>query len=178
MIGENISGSEENKRNEAGIVSPIFLQEYRGYLLQEKISLLGLRISDNMMSVYAIVKEYFENNGFDASFDELYEEAKQLVEAVQKDSKAERTDKVMHELESYGNYQYLKDSVKAAAFKFDVSDTSENLKMFINLLGKLGVWMEKDTLYEEYQKIYDETVNMSVGLDKEQEMMRNSCRRR
>ncbi len=171
MSGGNISGSEENKGNGASIVSPLSLQEYREYSLQEKISLLGLRMSDNMMSVFAIVKEYFENNGFNASFDELYEEAKQLSQAVQKDAITDRAEKVARELESYGPYRYLKTSVKADAFKFDVSDASDNLKLFINVLDKLGVKMENDALYEEYQKIYDETVNRSMGQDKKQEMM-------
>ena len=103
-----------------------------------------------MVSVFAIVKEYFENNGFDALFDELYEEAKQLMEAVQKDATAERTDKVVHELESYGPYQYLKASVKAAVFKFDVSGISGNLKLFINVLDKLGVRMEKNKNIRRY----------------------------
>ncbi len=167
----NISGREENKGNEASIVSPLSLQEYRGYSLQKKISLLGLRMSDNMMSVFAIVKEYFENNGFDASFDELYEEAKQLSQAVQNDAITDRAEKVARELKSYGPYRYLKTSIKADAFKFDVSDASDNLKLFINVLDRLGVRLENDALYEEYQKIYDETVSRSIGKDKEKEMM-------
>lgn len=109
------------------------------------------------------------------SFDEWYEEVKQLMEEVQKDATTERTDKVVRELESNGPYQYLKTFVKADAFKFDVSG---NLKLFINVLDKLGVKMEKDALYEEYQKIYDETVSRSVGQDKEQEMIRHRGRGR
>lgn len=68
----------------------------------------------------------------------------------------------MRELESYGPYLYLKNSVKADAFKFDVSDVNGNLKLFINVLDKLGVKLENNVLYEEYQKIYDETVSRSV----------------
>ncbi len=130
-------------------------------------------MSDNMMSVFSIVKEYFENNGFDASFDELYEETKQLSQAVQKDAITDRAEKIACELESYGPYRYLKTSVKADTFQFDVSDASDNLKLFINVLDKLGVRLENDALYEEYQKIYDETVNRSMGQDKKQEIMWN-----
>ena len=167
----NTSGCEEFKMDELSVVSLLSLQEYKGYSLQERIALLGIKMSDTMTSVFEKVKKCFERNGFDASFDELYEEAKQLMEAVQKDATAERTDKVVHELESYGPYQYLKTSVKADAFKFDVSDASGNLKLFINVLDKLGVKMEKDVLYEEYQKIYDEMMNRSAGQDKGQNMM-------
>ena len=31
-------------------------------------------MSDTMTSIFEKVKQYFENNGFDVSFDELYEE--------------------------------------------------------------------------------------------------------
>jgi len=43
-------------------------------------------------------------------------------------------------------------------------------------MDKLGVELENDVLYEEYQKIYDETVSRSVEKDKGQEMMWNRGR--
>lgn len=137
------------------------MQEYKEYSLQEKITILGLQTSDTMTSVFEKMQQYFEGNGFDESFDELYEEEKQLTEAIQKDVTEDR-EEVMRELESYGPYLYLKNSVKADAFKFDVSDVNGNLKLFINVLDKLGVKLENNVLYEEYQKIYDETVSRSV----------------
>ncbi|MDD6481247.1 MAG: hypothetical protein PUF65_03055 [Lachnospiraceae bacterium] len=115
------------------------MQEYKEYSLQEKITILGLQTSDTMTSVFEKMQQYFEGNGFDESFDELYEEEKQLTEAIQKDVTEDR-EEVMRELESYGPYLYLKNSVKADAFKFDVSDVNGNLKLFINVLDKLGVF--------------------------------------
>lgn len=131
-----------------------------------------------MTSVFKKMQQYFESRGFDVSFDELYEEAKLLTEAVQKNVTEDRAEEVVRELESYGPYLYLKTSVKADAFKFDVSDASGNLKLFINVMDKLGVKMENDALYEEYQKIYDKTVSRSVEKDKGQEMMWNRGRGR
>ena len=161
--------------NELSVASPISLQEYS---LQEKITILGLQMSDTMTSIFEKVKQYFENNGFDVSFDELYEEAKLLTKAVQKDAIADRVEKVVRELELYGSYPYLKTFVKANAFKFDVSDASGNLELFIKVMDKLGVKLENDVLYEEYQKIYDETVSRSVEKDKGQEKMWNRGRGR
>ena len=112
------------------------------------------------------MKEYFESNGFDASFDELYEEAEQLSQSVQRDAITDRTEKVAFELASYDLYWYLKTLVKEDAFNFDVSDASDNLKLFIKVLDKPGVWLENDALYEEYQKIYGETVVRSIRQDK------------
>lgn len=131
-----------------------------------------------MTSIFEKVKQYFENNGFDVSFDELYEEVKQLTEAIQKDVTEDRAEEVVRELESYGPYLYLKTSVKADAFKFDISDASGNLKLFINVLDKLGVKLENNVLYEEYQKIYDKTVSRTIEKNREQEMMWNRGRGR
>ncbi len=79
------------------------------------------------------------------SFDELYEESKQLSQAVQKNAITDRAEKVAHELESYGFYQYLKTSVKADAFKFDVSGASGNLRLFINVhLRKSVIFLWKN----------------------------------
>ena len=85
----------------------------------------------------------------------------------------QQTEQVACERESYGPHWYLKTSVKADVFNFDVSDASDNLKLFINVLDKLGVWLENDALYEEYQKIYNKTVIRSIRQDKKQEMMWN-----
>lgn len=174
-VGVNIGEYEEIRLNELSVASPISLQEYS---LQEKITILGLQMSDTMTSIFEKVKQYFENNGFDVSFDELYEEAKLLTKAAQKDAIADRVEKVVRELELYGSYPYLKTFVKANAFKFDVSDASGNLELFIKVMDKLGVKLENDALYEEYQKIYDETVSRSVEKDKGQEKMWNRGRGR
>ena len=59
--------------------------------------------------------------------------------------------------------------MKADAFKFEVSDASGNLKIFMSVLDKLGVKLDGEQLYEEYQKIYDETVSRNEMHEKEQE---------
>ncbi|CDD35218.1 putative uncharacterized protein [Roseburia sp. CAG:309] len=82
------------------------------------------------------------------------------------------------ELLACGPYKYLKTSVKANAFKFDVSDAGENLKLFMSVLDKLGVKLDGVQLYEEYQKIYDETVGGNDVHEKEQEKQWNIGRGR
>ncbi|MBQ5852291.1 MAG: relaxase/mobilization nuclease, partial [Lachnospiraceae bacterium] len=82
---------------------------------------------------------------------------------------AYKADKIASELTACGAYKYPKTSVKADAFKFDVSDAGGNLKLFMSVLDKLGVKLDGDQLYEEYQKIYDETVSRNEMYEKEQE---------
>lgn len=47
------------------------------------------------------------------------------------------------------------------------------MKLFMSVLDKLGVKLDGDQLYEEYQKIYDETVSRN---EKEQEKQWNKGR--
>ena len=47
-------------------------------------------------------------------------------------------EKVARELSTCGPYKYLKTSVKAGAFKFDVSDVGGNLNLFMSVLDELG----------------------------------------
>ena len=55
---------------------------------------------------------------------------------------ADKEEKVARELLACGSYKYLKTSVKANAFKFDLSDTGGNLKLFMSVLDKLGVKLD------------------------------------
>lgn len=164
-IGAGTDECGKSRWNASEIDRPLSLQEYGKCSLQEKMDLLGLQMFDTMTSVFEKVKEYFEEHGFGVSFDELYEEANCLTEEIRKGATTDKAEKVVRELETHGSYPYLETPVKADAFKFDVSDVSGNLKLFINVLDKMGIKMENDELYGEYQKIYDETVRRTVGND-------------
>ena len=130
------------------------------------------------MAVYEKLRSFFKKIGHKSDFDRLYEEAKRLADVVRKNVVADKTDKIERELAACGPYKYLKTSVKADAFKFDVSDASGNLKLFMSVLDKLGVKLAGNQLYEEYQKIYDETVSRNEMYEKEQEKQWNIGRGR
>ena len=134
----------------------------------EKVRMVGVNGNDDVLAVYEKLNSFFKQIGHEADFDRLYEESKRLVDVVKKNVVADKAEKVARELWAYGPYpyKYLKTSVKANAFKFDVSDAGGNLKLFMSVLDKLGVKLDGDQLYEEYQKIYDETVSRN---EKEQE---------
>ena len=92
-----------------------------------------------------------------------------LADVARKSVVADKADKIARKLSEYGPYKYLKTSVKANAFKFDVSDAGGNLKLFMSVLDKLGVKLDGNQLYEEYQKIYDETVSRNEMHEMEQD---------
>lgn len=145
---------------------------------EEKIRMAGVNENDDVLAVYEKLNSFFKQIGHEADFDRLYEESKRLVDVVKKNVVADKAEKVARELWAYGPYKYLKTSVKANAFKFDVSDAGGNLKLFMSVLDKLGVKLDGVQLHEEYQKIYDETVGGNDVHEKEQEKQWNIGRGR
>ena len=145
---------------------------------EEKIQMAGVNGNDDVLAVYEKLNSFFKQIGHEADFDRLYEESKRLVDVVKKNVVADKAEKVARELLACGPYKYLKTSVKADAFMFDVSDTGGNLKLFMSVLDKLGVKLDGEQLYEEYQKIYDETVSRNEMHEKEQEKQWNKGRGR
>lgn len=145
---------------------------------EEKIQMVGINENDDVMAVYEKLSSFFKQIGHKSDFDRLYEEAKRLSDVVRKNVVADKADKIARKLSACGPYKYLKTSVKADAFKFDVSDAGGNLKLFMSVLDKLGVKLDGDQLYEEYQKIYDETVSRNEMYEKEQEKQWNKGRGR
>lgn len=145
---------------------------------EEKIRMAGVNENDDVLAVYEKLNSFFKQIGHEADFDRLYEEAKRLANVVRKIVVADKTYKIARKLSEYGPYKYLKTSVKADAFKFDVSDAGGNLKLFMSVLDKLGVKLDGDQLYEEYQKIYDETVSRNEMHEMEQEKQWNKGRGR
>ena len=145
---------------------------------EEKVRVVGVNGNDDVLAVYEKLNSFFKQIGHEADFDRLYEESKRLVDVVKKNVVADKAEKVARELLACGPYKYLKTSVKADAFMFDVSDTGGNLKLFMSVLDKLGVKLDGEQLYEEYQKIYDETVSRNEMHEKEQEKQWNKGRGR
>ena len=145
---------------------------------EEKVRVVGVNGNDDVLAVYEKLNSFFKQIGHEADFDRLYEESKRLVDVVKKNVVADKAEKVARELLACGPYKYLKTSVKANAFKFNVSDASGNLKLFMSVLDKLGVKLDGNQLYEEYQKIYEETVSKNDVHEKEQEKQWNIGRGR
>lgn len=145
---------------------------------EERIQIVGINGNDDVMEVYEKLNSFFKQIGHEADFDRLYEEAKRLAYVDRKKVVANRAKNVARELSTCGPYKYLKTSVKADVFQFDVSDAGGNLKLFMSVLDKLGVKLDGNQLYEEYQKIYDETVSRNEMHEKEQDKQWNKGRGR
>ena len=77
-----------------------------------------------------------------------------------------------------GGYENVSDFVKADIFGFDIADVSGSIRLFSDMMKKLGIKLDGDGLYEEFQRIYDEAVSRDAGKDKVEDKMWNRGRGR
>ena len=73
---------------------------------------------------------------------------------------------IVRRISELGGYENVSDSVKADIFGFDVADVSGSIRLFSDVMKKLGRKLEGDELYEEFQRIYDESVGRDTDKDK------------
>ena len=101
----------------------------------------------------------------------------EFVEPKEKEpvDKAEQIVRKISELGGYGN---VSDSVKTDIFGFDIADVSESIWLFSDVMKRLGIKLDGDEMYEEFQKIYDESVGRDAGKDKAEDKMWNRGRGR
>ena len=77
-----------------------------------------------------------------------------------------------------GGYENISDSVKADVFGFDIADVSGSIRLFSDVMKRLGMKLDGDELYEEFQRIYDESINRDADKEKVRDKIRNRGRGR
>ena len=85
---------------------------------------------------------------------------------------------IVRRISELGGYENISDSVKADVFGFDIADVSGSIRLFSDVMKRLGMKLDGDELYEEFQRIYDEAVSRDVGKDKAEDKMWNRGRGR
>lgn len=73
---------------------------------------------------------------------------------------------IVRRISELGGYENVGDSVKADVFGFDIADVSGSIRLFSDVMKKLGIKLDGDELYEEFQRIYDESVGRDVDKEK------------
>ncbi len=68
--------------------------------------------------------------------------------------------------------------LKADIFGVDISNVSGSIKLFSNVMKRLGIKLDSDELYEEFQRIYDESVGRDVDKEMTEDKMGNRDRGR
>ena len=90
----------------------------------------------------------------------------------------DKTDWIVRRISELGGYENVSDSVKVDVFGFDIADVSGSIMLFSDVVKKLGIKPDGDELYEEFQRIYDESVGRDAGKDKAEDKMWNRGRGR
>ena len=81
---------------------------------------------------------------------------------------------IVRRISELGGYENVGDSVKADVFGFDITDVSGNIKLFSDVMKRLGINLDGDELYEEFQRIYDESVDRDACKEKAED---RSCKK-
>ena len=78
---------------------------------------------------------------------------------------------IVRRISELGGYENVSDSVKADVFGFDIADVSGSIRLFSDVMKRLEIKLAGDELYEEFQRIYDESVGRAAGKDKAEDKM-------
>ena len=81
-------------------------------------------------------------------------------------------------LSGRGAYENIDVADKAAIFGFDIADISGSISVFTDVMKRLGIKLVGDELYEEFQRIYDESVGRVAEKEKAEDKMWNMGRGR
>ena len=90
----------------------------------------------------------------------------------------DKADWIVRRISELGGYENVSNSVKADIFGFDIADVSGSIRLFSDVMKKLGMKLDGDELYEEFQRIYDEAVNRDVDKGKAEDKIWNKGRGR
>ena len=80
---------------------------------------------------------------------------------------------IVRRISELGGYENVSDSVKADVFRFDIADVSGSIRLFSDVMKRLDIKLDGDELYEEFQRIYDESVIRNADKHREKPIEKN-----
>lgn len=91
---------------------------------------------------------------------------------------ADKVEWIADRLSESGAYEDVDVPVKADIFGFDIADVSGSIRLFSDVMKRMGIKLAGDELYEEFQRIYDESVGRDAGKEKAEDKIWNMGRGR
>ena len=85
---------------------------------------------------------------------------------------------IVRKISELDGYENVSDSVKADIFGFDIADVSGSIRLFSDVMKRLGIKKDGDELYEEFQRIYDKSVDRDADKEKTGDKIWNNGRGR
>lgn len=85
---------------------------------------------------------------------------------------------IVRRISELGGYENVSDSVKTDIFGFDIADVSGSIRRFSDVMKRIGIKLDGDELYEEFQRMYDESVDRDADKEKTGDKIWNNGRGR
>lgn len=155
----------DNNQNEIGVQ-----KEQTGSVRKQQTDLEGIGIPEihntsdvNMARVGESMVDVTDKNEF--------------VETRETES-VDKAGWIVRRISELGGYENVSDSVKADIFGFNITDVSGSIKVFSDVMKQLGIKLDGDGLYEEFQKIYDEAISRDADKEKVGDMKLSKSRER
>lgn len=70
---------------------------------------------------------------------------------------------IVRRISELGGYENVSDSVKADIFGFDIADVGGSIRLFSEVMKRLKIKLDGDELFEEFQKVYDESIGRDAN---------------
>lgn len=154
-------GDDFDLKADTRVEMPETYAEYSFLSVEEKVELFAISDYADSLDVMRLVKQYFQEIGHDYSIDEVIEESDAIYEGTRQISIGKRAERICNELQGEGlSYWYLTVPEKAKLFEFRLDDNHYNLALHTAVLNKLGVDLDFDERYEDYQKVYEAGLEM------------------
>ena len=83
---------------------------------------------------------------------------------------------IVRRISELGGYENVDDSAKVDVFGFDIADVSGSIRLFSDVMKRLGIKLDGDEMYEEFQRIYEESVGRAIDKAKVKDRMWNMDR--
>lgn len=99
----------------------------------------------------------------------------EIVELKEKET-VDKAGWIVRRISELGGYENISDSVKADIFGFDIADVSGSIRSFSDVIKRMGIKLDGEELYEEFQRIYDEAVSRAADKEKMKDRMWNRGR--
>ena len=97
---------------------------------------------------------------------------------IRESEPVDKVERIVRRISGLGGYENISDSVKADIFGFDIADVSGSIRLFSDVMKRLDIRLDGDELYEEFQRVYDESVGRDTGKEKAEDKMWNKGRGR
>lgn len=111
-------------------------------------------VHSKVSSFFRDVKSYVDGN-------EIMDVAKLVYKGMRANFIKQRAEEIVETINSMGlSYPCLTDKEKAELFRFLPDDNNYNLELHMAILKACGLKLEFDEVYEDYQRIYDKTMEM------------------